>query len=327
MKLHENKELFQDAIIATSQQKGIPEIYVEKDYWVTLALHAIFNDEIGKETVFKGGTALSKCNQLIDRFSEDIDLVVLRKGGETNNQLKTKLKKISKCVTNVIPEIEIDGITNKLGMIRKTAHSYEKSFDGNFGQVRDTIIVESTWLGHFEPYATGTVSSYIYEMMLKANQQDIINQYGMNPFDVLILSIERTLCEKIMSLVRFSQTEEPITDLSNKIRHTYDIHMMLKDAELNSFFNSSEFESMLLKVANDDVLSFKNNNKWLSNHPITAMLFSDTESTWNQIKDTYNTSFKELVFGEFPAEDEIMNTLVAVANKLKTIKWNIETEK
>jgi predicted nucleotidyltransferase component of viral defense system len=327
MKLHENKELFQDAITATSQQKGIPEIYIEKDYWVTLALHAIFNNEIGKETVFKGGTALSKCNQLIDRFSEDIDLVVLRKDGETNNQLKSKIKKISKCVTKVIPEIEVDGITHKMGMIRKTAHSYEKSFDGDFGQVRDNIIVESTWLGHFEPYTTGTVSSYIYEMMLKTNQQDIINQYGMNPFDVLILRTERTLCEKLMSLVRFSQTEQPITDLSNKIRHTYDIHMMLKDSELNSFFNSKEFDVMLLKVANDDVISFKNNNKWLSNHPTTTILFSETENTWNQIKDTYETNFKELVFGEFPSENEIMNTLKIVAERLKTIEWKIETEK
>ena len=327
MKLHENKELFQDAITATSQQKGIPEIYIEKDYWVTLALHAIFNNDIGKETVFKGGTALSKCNQLIDRFSEDIDLVVLRKKGETNNQLKTKIKRISECVTNVIPEIEVDGITHKRGMIRKTAHRYEKSFDGNFGQVRDNIIVESTWLGHFEPYTTGTVSSYIYDMMLKANQQDIINQYSMNPFDVLILRTERTLCEKLMSLVRFSQTEQPITDLRNKIRHTYDIHMMLKDTELNTFFNSKEFDVILLKVANDDVVSFKNNNDWLSNHPTTTMLFSDTENTWNQIKDTYEASFKELVFGEFPSENEIMNTLKIVAKRLKIIKWNIETEK
>jgi len=190
MKLHENKELFKDAVNATSQQKGIPEIYVEKDYWVTLALHAIFNNKIGKETVFKGGTALSKCNHLIDRFSEDIDLVVLRKDGETNNQLKTKIKKISKCVDNVIPEIEVEGITHKMGMIRKTAHRYEKSFDGDFGQVRDNIIVESTWLGNFEPYTTGTVSSYIYEMMLQNNQLNVINEYDMNPFDVLILSIK-----------------------------------------------------------------------------------------------------------------------------------------
>jgi len=326
MKLHENKELFQDAITATSQQKGIPEIYIEKDYWVTIALHAIFNSEIGKETVFKGGTALSKCNQLIDRFSEYIDLVVLRKDGETNNQLKSKIKKISKCVTKVIPEIEVEGITHKMGMIRKTAHSYEKSFNGDFGQVRDNIIVESTWLGHFEPYTTGTISSYIYEMMLKANQQDIINQYEMNPFDVLVLRTERTLCEKLMSLVRFSQTEQPITDLSNKIRHTYDIHMMLKDDELKSFFNSKEFDVMLLKVAKDDVISFKNNNSWLSNHPINTILFSETENTWNQVKDTYETSFKELVFGEFPSENKIMKTLKVVAERLKKIKWNIETE-
>lgn len=326
MKLHENKELFQDAVTATAEQKRIPEIYIEKDYWVTLALHAIFNNEIGKETVFKGGTALSKCNQLIDRFSEDIDLVVLRKDGETNNQLKTKIKKISKCVANVIPEIEIEGITHKMGMIRKTAHSYEKNFEGNFGQVRDNIIVESTWLGNFEPYTTGIVSSYIYEMMLKANQQDIINQYGMNPFDVLILRTERTLCEKLMSLVRFSQTKQPIIDLNNKIRHTYDIHMMLKNTDLNSFFNSAEFEIMLLKVANDDVLSFKNNNDWLSNHPSTTILFSDTENTWNKIKDTYNTSFKELVFGEFPSENEVLNTLKIVAERLKTIEWNVKTD-
>lgn len=47
MKLHENKELFQDAVVATSQQLGIQEIYVEKDYWVTYVLFAIFNNDIG----------------------------------------------------------------------------------------------------------------------------------------------------------------------------------------------------------------------------------------------------------------------------------------
>jgi len=75
------------------------------------------------------------------------------------------------------------------------------------------------------------------------------------------------------------------------------------------------------------VISFKNNNKWLLNHPTTAILFSETENTWNQIKDIYETRFKELVFGEFPSENEIMNTLKIVAERLKTIEWNIETEK
>src|SRR5690606_24511923 len=297
MKLHENKELFQDAVIATAQQKGIREIYVEKDYWVTFALFNIFKNEIGKETVFKGGTALSKCFGLIHRFSEDVDLVVLRNESETGNQLKSKIRNISKCVSNVLPEIGVEGITNKVGMIRKTAHNYPRIFKGHFGQVHDIIIVESTWLGNFEPYTTANVNSFIYEMMLQNNQQKLIDEYGMFPFEVLALNPKRTLCEKIMSLVRFSQTHEPITDLRNKIRHTYDIHLLLKDNKLNSFFQSGEFETVLLRVANDDIISFKNNNEWLINHPATTIIFSETAGTWNKIKDFYAGSFSELVFG------------------------------
>lgn len=69
MKLHDNKELFQEAILATSQKMGIPEIYIEKDYWVTFVLYQIFHSDMAKEVVFKGGTALSKCHKLIERFS------------------------------------------------------------------------------------------------------------------------------------------------------------------------------------------------------------------------------------------------------------------
>ena len=54
MKLHENQVLFKQAIDFTAQQMEILDIYVEKDYWMTLALYTIFQDEIGKETVFKG---------------------------------------------------------------------------------------------------------------------------------------------------------------------------------------------------------------------------------------------------------------------------------
>lgn len=323
MRLHENKELFQDAVVAASQQLGINEIYVEKDYWVTFALFNIFKNDIGKETVFKGGTALLKCFGMIQRFSEDIDLVVLRYENETGNQLKNKIKKISKCVSAVLPETDIDGVTNKVGMIRKTAHNYPRTFTGHFGQVRDIIIVESTWLGNFEPFTTANVSSFIYEMMLQNNQQTLIDKYGMNPFEVLALNPKRTLCEKVMSLVRFSQTQEAIADLRNKIRHTYDIHLMLKDENLKSFFQSNDFEAMLLRVATDDIASFKNNNKWLVNHPTTAIIFSEPIDTWNKIKDIYTGSFSELVFGELPPETDILKTLTTVADRLKPIEWNI----
>jgi len=60
MKLHLDTKLFRQAVQFTSDQMGILPIYVEKDYWVTFALYTIFNDKIGMDTVFKGGTALSK---------------------------------------------------------------------------------------------------------------------------------------------------------------------------------------------------------------------------------------------------------------------------
>ena len=57
-----------------------------------------------------------------------------------------------------------------------------------------------------------------------------------------------------MSLVRFSRTEEPIDALRNKIRHVYDIHQMLKDEEIQQFFENFDFDDMLIKVGKDDMI-------------------------------------------------------------------------
>ncbi|RKY56747.1 MAG: nucleotidyl transferase AbiEii/AbiGii toxin family protein [Candidatus Neomarinimicrobiota bacterium] len=324
MRLHENKELFRDAIIATSQLKDIAEIYVEKDYWVTLALYSIFSNEIGKSCIFKGGTALSKCNQLIDRFSEDIDIVLLKQGNESSNQLKNRLKKITKIVGKHIPEIEIEGITNKKGMIRKTAHNYPKIFEGLLGQIRDNLIVEATWLGSFEPFEKGKVCSLIYEMIIETNQPQIANEYGLNPFDVNVLSPKQTFCEKIMSLVCFSYTTNPIEDLNNKIRHIYDLNQMLKNTNIKNFFDTPEFDKLLVIVANDDMLSFKSGNEWLQNHPTQAIIFKESEDVWDKLKTTYFSTFNKLVYGKLPTENEILGTLKKLSGRMKNIDWKIK---
>src|SRR5690606_28658202 len=204
--------------------------------WVCYALKLIFESAIKDEVIFKGGTALSKCHTYIERFSEDIDLVVTRKEEETGNQLKAKLKKITKEITFPFVEVEMEGITNKMGMIRKIAYSYPKIFKGNYGQVRDAIIIEATWLGYFEPYSKKVLNSYIYDMMVATGQKALAEEYNLLPFEVLVLDSQRTLCEKIMSLVRFSHTEQPIADLNAKIRHVYDIHQLLKDETIRNFF-------------------------------------------------------------------------------------------
>jgi Nucleotidyl transferase AbiEii toxin, Type IV TA system len=323
MKLHENIKLFTDAVKITAQRMNIPSEFVEKDYWVTYALFTIFNNEIGKDTVFKGGTALSKCYHMIERFSEDIDLVVLRREGESNNKLTTKIRTISDVVNAVLPEVNIDGLTHKMGMNRKTAHSYSKEFKGDYGQVRDAIVVEATWLGYYEPYTTRSIVSFVGQMMIDNNQLEIAKENGLLPFELLVLEPVRTICEKIMSLVRFSYGENPLGDLKQKIRHTYDLHQLLNQEEYITFFQSTAFDEMLLKVANDDVASFKNSNHWLIHHPNKALIFNDLDNVWSDLKTIYSGDFKSLVYGVLPKEEAVLDTLKLIKERLKTITWTI----
>jgi Uncharacterized conserved protein len=323
MKLHENNELFADAILATSQFLDLPEIIIEKDYWITVALHEIFHSPLAGQAVFKGGTALSKCNKLIERFSEDIDIVVLRNEGETDNQLKRKIRNLTRIVDSVIPEIEIEGITHKKGNFRKTAHQYSKFYSGEFGQVKEYIILDTTWLGNYEPFTREEISCFITQMMQNKGQVDFIEQYNIQPFPVQVLCKERTFYEKIMSLVRFSRQSNPYTNLANKIRHIYDIHVMLQNNEIQSFFESDAFDNIMIMVGRDDVISYKNDNKWLLVHPATALIFDMPEKTWHRIKTPYKTTFKELVFGELPSEKELILSLKILAERLKLVEWKV----
>lgn len=194
---------------------------------------------------------------MINRFSEDIDLVVLRREGDSNNRLTTKIRTIGAVMHAALPEVQIDGLTHKMGMSRKTAHTYNREFTGSYGQVRDVIVAEATWLGYFEPYTTRSINSFIGSMMLSNGQEKLADDLGLIPFEVRVLEPARTICEKIMSLVRFSYGEEPISDLRKKIRHIYDLHQLLQQTEYSTFFNSGKFDQMLLRVGRDDVASLR----------------------------------------------------------------------
>ncbi|MCA0445157.1 MAG: nucleotidyl transferase AbiEii/AbiGii toxin family protein [Bacteroidetes bacterium] len=323
MNLHENPQLFRQSIGVTAERLSILPIYIEKDYWVTLALKRIFSHPVGADTVFKGGTALSKCSGLIGRFSEDIDLVVIRREGETDSRLTKKLKEISSAAGVDLPEVEVPEITRKRGMNRKTAHAYPKVFSGSFGQVRDVIVIESTWFGHAEPFTTATISSFVYEMMKDASQEQVAKDFQLLPFEVRVLDVRRTFCEKIMSLVRFSYGENRVDSLRRKIRHTYDLHQLLKDQGVQSFFETQDFDRMLLKVGLDDFISFKNNNEWLKQHPKDAGLFAETVQLWPELKSAYTGEFKSLVYGEFPGEEQILATLVKIGKRLCSVPWQV----
>lgn len=79
-------------------------------------------------------------------------------------------------------------------------------------------------------------------------------------------------------------------------------------------------------LKNKDIRVFLNsNNIWLGNHPSSAIIFSKTRDVWTKINQTYLSVFRDLVFGEFPDEGEILDSLLKISDRLKDIEWNIDT--
>ena len=91
MNLHEQSQDFQELVTNVSQQLKIEEIYIEKDYFVVLALKHLSQSDHRANGIFKGGTSLSKAYGAINRFSEDIDMAILNDNGsdmETEDEWK-----------------------------------------------------------------------------------------------------------------------------------------------------------------------------------------------------------------------------------------------
>jgi hypothetical protein len=162
--------------------------------------------------------------------------------------------------------------------------------------------------------------------MVNTGQQELVAEYGLEPFTIKVLDIRRTFCEKIMSLVRFSYDEDPIESLRNKIRHCYDLYFMLKNDEVKAFFESDDFLQMMAQVGQDDVESYVNRNEWLRNHPKDAKIFADLENVWSQLKETYTGDFSRLVLGELPNESFIYDNMKTIKERIESVPWDLKFE-
>ena len=111
------KEQKETIIAQVGEKAGVHHYHmIEKDWWVTQVLKAIFSLPYAEHLSFKGGTSLSKAWHLIDRFSEDIDIAISRDflgyGGElSRTQISDKLRraacsfvreKMQLCVTSIM---------------------------------------------------------------------------------------------------------------------------------------------------------------------------------------------------------------------------------
>ncbi|WP_419571630.1 nucleotidyl transferase AbiEii/AbiGii toxin family protein [Rheinheimera sp.] len=316
MELHNDRGTFEEAIRATAQHLSLPMIYVEKDYWVTLALKALANSDISNTIVFKGGTSLSKAYGLISRFSEDVDIAVF-----TDSLTKTQVKKMVKKACNVLPEcfVEIDSPdTKKNSDFRKVRFQYPQLDEESEpqGQITNSLLLEVNAFADPEPHNMRQISSYIADFLASIGNLEVIKQYALEPFEMKVLCTSRTLCEKIMGMVKASYGDNHINDINNKIRHLYDIHFLMNDEFTKGFLLSDGFAAMANKVIESDRSTFPS-VPWFDQPLAQAIVFSNLESIWGQLEVTYNGDFKRMVVGDaLPSPESLFATTKLIFGQL-----------
>ena len=133
---------------------GIPPYAVEKDWWVTLALKAIFELPIGNNLVFKGGTSLSKGWNLIDRFSEDIDLAIDRSFfGFEGDLSKNQIDKLRKKSCNYVSTQLKDDLHQKFIALGFNANSFSIKEKTIKNSDTDPQTLELDYVPLFDEYA------------------------------------------------------------------------------------------------------------------------------------------------------------------------------
>lgn len=316
MKLHEDLETFSELVGFTAEKKGLPEIYIEKDYWVTKALKHLSEADISSKVVFKGGTSLSKAYKIIERFSEDIDLAIFAES-LNGNEKKRLLKHVEESTSNGLKRIENDHRTSKGSNYRKTVYRYPKEISQrDFGQASPELLIEINAFTNPEPFETKSIESLIAESLHNEPQSGLVIEFGLESFSLQVLSIHRTLVEKILGCVRDSYGENPTQQISNRIRHLYDICQILKLSQARKFVGSSEFIPMCNTCIQDDIMGGFKNAEWMKKPLSEAPIFKQFEDWKPTLDSTYSGVFADLVYGDLPSMEEIEEALQFIRGKL-----------
>lgn len=223
---------------------------IEKDWWVTAVLRAMFSFPYANHLSFKGGTSLSKCWHLIDRFSEDIDIAIDREflgfsGTLSKTQISDKLRRAAcsfvrdtmqydlaeQLYNNGIAEgkfkvnVNITPVTTTDPEVINISYDSVLSFsidgiDGN-RYILPKVKVEVSGRSMSEPVSDVAIDSMIDQVYPKA-------PFAEPKFMVRAVLPERTFLEKLFLLHEEFAKPKDLIRVERMSRHLYDIGQMLK---------------------------------------------------------------------------------------------------
>ena len=238
MGLHNDEKLFVEYVEIIAYSVGMSPAQVEKDYYVTILLKELAARL--PNLMFKGGTALSKCHKVIERFSEDIDLTLEQNHFTQGNKRKVKYELLAICELLGFEVLNVDNIKS-----RRDYNNYEIKYPVRFlaQDVKPIINAETVYIQKAYPDEIMPVTSVIYDYLKRQENEKLIAVYPeLQPFDIRVQTLERTFVDKVFAICDYK--------ISNKIirnsRHIYDLSCLLNRITFND-----SLKELIKEVRND----------------------------------------------------------------------------
>lgn len=228
-----------DTIRVVAASRGLIESAVEKDWWVSLALRAMFNSTHSKHLLFKGGTSLSKGWDLIARLSEDIDLVLDKQAlGFTEVPSKTQIVKLRKQSEEFTKTELVNVLKSELDKLEVAESNYEISFEPGKEPDPQSIILNYKPLFEHTTYLLPRVKVEVsarsltepsivrtYQSFIGAHYHE--SDFTDPAFDVATVDPKRTFLEKACLLHEEFHEGNTKQRHERMSRHLYDLERLM----------------------------------------------------------------------------------------------------
>jgi len=296
--LHHDQELFKDLILRVSLGSGIDTAIVEKDYYVSLLLSTIRKSV--PEIIFKGGTSLSKCYHLIDRFSEDIDLSIFESVKPTEGQRRKLKDHILAAIAEMGFVLDNPEDIRSRRDFNRYVITYPSVFDSS--SINQKLIIETAVFIGIYPTEEKPVGNYIYDYLEQNALLNQIDSRKIQPFSVRVQRPERTFVDKVFALGDYYLAGT----LDSHSRHIYDLYKLLDIVTLNHELKKLIAEVRTERKGHKACLSAQDNIN------VSELLKHIAET--DAFKADYDSITYYLLFRKVPYE-EAKTVLVKIAEK------------
>jgi hypothetical protein len=319
VKLFESPDFEQAILQATEHFRGreLRPAIIEKDYYVTEALRIIAAG--GDKVIFKGGTSLAKGWNLIQRFSEDIDIFLdpaafqppLRKRA-IDRELKTMRDAIGAhgALTFISNESQTIG-----GFGRNDRFLYAQRFGGP-GEVADRVLVEAGTASGREPTAIIELRSYLGQFLQERGLS--LGAEDEGSFPMRLLHFRRTFVEKMFAVHgKVELLKRDGQPLGSYARHYYDMFQLAAQEEVIAMLKSDEYPAIKSdydKISrahfprsyfHPDEMSFARSDALFPPADLSAVISAE-----------YDAQCRMLCYGPYPSWAEIQSQLVSLRELL-----------